>query len=420
VAAPHTPIITVSGKPEIVICTDGEINLISHGVASKVTLVSADGKAKIVHYAAEGKQLTIAEGGTIEMAKAFSDLAAELTRKPEKHRHRAATAAAWTIVALLVGSSAVFTLAHRPVNVRTVAINQGAPDLPVQIDADGPNAAHIGQMIEQLSARRAKLAGEKPDLPVPAAKSGANVAVPPEAIQIPAELPPLATEKTDSAPLDAGKTALKVAPQVAPPTPVATPSSTSGETKAPLKLEEKPSVGVKQPSAEKPSAAITDDVQKAVEATKIDDADVKAAMEEPFPQVNQDAINKAIQKMMARGMSTDEAMMLLTNLQDIGAKGEKVTPDMLSGLPHEVAQVLFESGVIQKSDEDKADSPAGTPYRIIRLPDSIMDNYRGKDGIPTIPERNSWASTGNYVSLPLPGGGDIKSPEVMKEFGLKP
>ncbi len=97
----------------------------------------------------------------------------------------------------------------------------------------------------------------------------------------------------------------------------------------------------------------------------------------------------------------------------------QITPDMLAQLPHEIAQMLVESGLAGKDGHMEA-APDGVAYRIIRLPEREIEKYRGVDGIASIPERNTWASTGNFVSIPLPGGGDIKQPEDMAEFGLKP
>ena len=120
---------------------------------------------------------------------------------------------------------------------------------------------------------------------------------------------------------------------------------------------------------------------------------------------------------LVKDMSTDEKMRILAQLDEIG--GGEITPEILSSLPHEVARILIEAGLVARPTENP-DAPGGTPYRIIRLPERVLEKYRGKDGIASIPEANTWAATGNYVSLPLPGGGDIKLPEHMKEFGLNP
>jgi hypothetical protein len=55
------------------------------------------------------------------------------------------------------------------------------------------------------------------------------------------------------------------------------------------------------------------------------------------------------------------------------------------------------------------------------LPSEVVNKFRGKDGIATIPENYSWyARSGGPVAIPLPGGGDIKKPEDLIDFGLNP
>jgi hypothetical protein len=417
VAAIDTPIITISGKPDIVICTDGEINVISHGVASKLMLVTAEGQGRIVHRSGDRAETTIAEGGTIQMAKAFAALAADLSRSPAKSHVGTAKLGAWVIAASVVWAVSLVTMSNHVGKVSQPEM-QFLPGM-----SSPPDAAKLGQVLEELNARKAKLAAQRAGA-AQVEEQKAEVAAPRnETFAIPAELPPLspdADDKHSALPVQAERPAVAANVPAAAPATAKTPPVIAGEAKA-----SKGGMTVNQiaeaitaPPAK--AAEPSKSAEPAKTAPKVDDAAVTAAMEEPFPEVNQNAINVAIRKMVDRGMTTDEALKLLTNLQDIGAKGEKVTPDMLAGLPHEVAQVLFESGVISKLDEEKADNPGGVPYRIIRLPESVMDSYRGKDGISNIPERNSWASTGNFVSLPLPGGGDIKTPETMKEFGLKP
>lgn len=107
---------------------------------------------------------------------------------------------------------------------------------------------------------------------------------------------------------------------------------------------------------------------------------------------------------------------MLSQLEALGrADLSEITPDMLAGLPHEVAQMLIDGGFVNLDA-----APGGVPYSIIRLPESVIDKHRGPDGIASIPERNTWASTGNFVSIPLPGGGDIRTPDDLKEFHLQP
>jgi hypothetical protein len=83
-----------------------------------------------------------------------------------------------------------------------------------------------------------------------------------------------------------------------------------------------------------------------------------------------------------------------------------------------------------QADADASDEPGtapkdnvqdGVPTKLIMLPEQVIDGYRGHDGIASLPENSSWQARGNpAVHIPLPGGGDIKSVEDLKAFGVQP
>ncbi|MCS4088697.1 hypothetical protein [Rhizobium sp. BK176] len=121
----------------------------------------------------------------------------------------------------------------------------------------------------------------------------------------------------------------------------------------------------------------------------------------------------AVKSLIGNGMSDTDVRKLLLNLQQLNAGGEQeITPEMLRALPEEVAAMLSEQGM-------DLEGPAGGTMNI--LPSEVVDQFRGKDGVATIPENYSWyARSGGPVSIPLPGGGDIKTPDDFKDFGLRP
>lgn len=130
----------------------------------------------------------------------------------------------------------------------------------------------------------------------------------------------------------------------------------------------------------------------------------------------QNEAKRVASSLVQQGLTPSSALDVLQQLEALSqADLTEITPEMIGGLPHEVAQLLIEHGLVDM-DAQRGD----VPYRIIRLPETIVSKYRGKDGISSIPEANSWAATGNNVTVPLPGGGDIKKPEDMLLFGLEP
>jgi hypothetical protein len=107
-----------------------------------------------------------------------------------------------------------------------------------------------------------------------------------------------------------------------------------------------------------------------------------------------------------------------------------LTPQQLSGasldsLPPEVRQMLLDQvqadAKVDAGSETKDNVQDGVPTKIIMLPEQVIDGYRGHDGIASLPENSSWQARGNpAVHIPLPGGGDIKSVEDLKAFGVEP
>jgi hypothetical protein len=141
-------------------------------------------------------------------------------------------------------------------------------------------------------------------------------------------------------------------------------------------------------------------------------ADAKDAKAQPDPKAFKKDAEAAIKQLIGNGMSDADVRKLLLNLQQLNAGGEGITPDMLRALPDEVAGMLADQGM-------DLEGPAGGTMNI--LPSEVVDQFRGKDGVATIPENYSWyARSGGPVSIPLPGGGDIKNPEDFKDFGLRP
>ena len=53
------------------------------------------------------------------------------------------------------------------------------------------------------------------------------------------------------------------------------------------------------------------------------------------------------------------------------------------------------------------------------LPPDALRNNRDRLGIPTVPDRLSWAGT-TGPTIPLPGGGDIQNADDLRSFGLDP
>jgi len=472
-------------KPEIVIADRNGISVVSGGVSYRIALRANETSTKIVHETEKG-DVTLAEGGAVEMARLYDQLSASLSGRQEDglFSRKGLIAAAFVLGAVL---GLAVNKDGQPRGVAEVGQQAAAGQQDAQ--GTGPDMA---QMFQELMRRRA--AGEQVHLPAPdgqmlpppgaqrpegqpAAPAGAPadlakfakgtaILPAPDFLKVPETLPPLPDVAAPPQPAEAEpakapaaaapqqtqeptKAPAKEAPKAAA-APAAAPTSSAAEALAAKIAEERIAratadldtavkEAVKAPAAAAPVSQAPEPAKAPAAApaaapvpapapTQESSKEVKPAAD-PAPQperkpaaapektIDHGAIKSAIDGMVRSGMSTEDQARLMAQLQQLGGDTGEITPQMLRALPHEVARILVESGVVDQAD---LDGPGGVPYRIIRLPDTVMERYRGKDGIASIPERDSWVSTGNSVKLPLPGGGDIKSPDDIKSFGLTP
>jgi hypothetical protein len=169
-----------------------------------------------------------------------------------------------------------------------------------------------------------------------------------------------------------------------------------------------------------------------VPAAKVDPkipADVKAQVTTPTPTAAQDEAEvsalkeKVTERLKGSNLSKAQAEKALNEISMLTP--QQLTGASLDSLPPEVRQMLLDQVQADASDElgtaPKDNVQDGIPTKLIMLPEQVIDGYRGHDGIASLPENSSWQARGNpAVHIPLPGGGDIKSVEDLKAFGVQP
>jgi hypothetical protein len=239
--------------------------------------------------------------------------------------------------------------------------------------------AYSEGMYDKPSAKTAPVAPVTETKPADQKPSQAEAAAPTAA------LPPMADTPTST---QSDEEALKTMAQVPTSPPVA--AAPQAKADIPVQQDQKPV-----------SAAASKELQK--DAVK-----------------DKDPTSKLTAGLVSSGMPQTKAVEVAAQLEQLAKLGgeQGITPEMLAQLPHEVAQLLKENGLLDNMEKPAGE--AGVPYAMIRLPEDVIDRYRGKDGIPAIPLNDSYAALGNKVSIPLPGGGDIKDPQDLQAFGFKP
>lgn len=107
---------------------------------------------------------------------------------------------------------------------------------------------------------------------------------------------------------------------------------------------------------------------------------------------------------------------------DMLQSGQKLSAEFVAQLPPDVAATLRDKGVVLTPEEAAAAANATgateNQIAIVRIPAPVLDARRNADGIADIPEANSWSNFGLGVNLPLPGGGEVRSPADMERFGM--
>jgi hypothetical protein len=180
--------------------------------------------------------------------------------------------------------------------------------------------------------------------------------------------------------------------------------------------------------------APADSTPVTVPAVKVDPkppADVKAEVTTPNPTAAQDEAEvsalkeKVTERLKGSNLSKAQAEKALNEISMLTP--QQLTGASLDSLPPEVRQMLLDQ---VQADADASDELGtapkdnvqdGVPTKLIMLPEQVIDGYRGHDGIASLPENSSWQARGNpAVHIPLPGGGDIKSVEDLKAFGVQP
>lgn len=133
-----------------------------------------------------------------------------------------------------------------------------------------------------------------------------------------------------------------------------------------------------------------------------------------------ESARKVVAEKGAEGASGE--MQQLQAVLDLLNSNEKLTPELIRNVPHDLAQKLKEAGVVASPEEVAAAAKARgqKELRIVRLDSLTLDRMRDKDGVATVPDAGTWALTNNSVVIPLPGGGDIRRPDDLKTFHLQP
>jgi len=423
--------------------------ILSGGAFVEMQMKSDGQNASIVLSSPDGSEVKVVSGSPVEISEAYSKACRDLV-----HGCRSR---AWMTVAAIAICAAAAGATYYAFKDRTVAESRdsgpllgevlqslaGSGDIPQQLPLalQRPAAEHEADLLppqQQIPGDIAPAIPEAlkipdvlpeivvPDQPPANAPEGPSAVITAEpesqdpAFDLPAYSPdlwtppPASTESRSEDPnTDAARPEGKedAVPASAPDNEAALPAAESSGNNVPGEAED--TAAVDSAATETPQASASPS-----EGHEEGSASGNASEAEPVSEIDLEKAKEdataAVGDLIEKGMTAQDAMDILNQLEEIGKSGGEITPEMLASLPHEIANLLVEQGLVSE------DAPDGIPYRIIRMPPSVLDQYRGEDGIPSIPEANSWAATGNYVRIPLPGGGDINEPDDLKEFGLDP
>lgn len=436
------------GGAEFIFLGSGAPLIISGGQRISLEMRINDKEASIILVLVDAKgEVEVCSGGVAEVSETYQGLIAELRAKSspsfiKKHSRFLLG----TVVGIAVASAIAFLSTSSVFGNGKKAGDELSNEELLQLmqlvqpnngmKRDLPGIPLIGQSEPQPQPATPPILDrpdflKKPDVVAPMAVS-TPAAAPVEATAKPAEQE-LESEPAFGLPAfdpDAFKAEAEKVNTDAAEIKTEAPAEPQKEAEAPAKAEE-PKPAEEAPKAPEP-APTPEKAPEAEKQTKTEtganpqsptsDKSSNASAEAEFKPISQEEARRqadvVVDRLMQSGMTTGQAGDVLKTLEALAATDySEITPEMISKLPHDVALLLRESGII--GDVMEPAYTDGVPHRIIRLPDSVVEQYRGKDGIPSIPEANSWAATGNVVRIPPPGGGDLKSPEDFARFGIQ-
>jgi chemotaxis protein histidine kinase CheA len=422
---------------EFVFKTSDGISLVSGG---RILKVRVDGPlpgataSRLVLAEPDGNKHVIFEGDAVSASAKFVEIANEATSKrtPVSVSRKGA-------YAVLAAFTAVYLIFCHP-------ISQPASQLPAtQTSASDLDA--LLKSIPSLTGGVGKLNGLNipaavnsavPIQPGVAADSVSPVLDKPSFLSLPedevsaakadeqktkdvaAAIPAYSADLYDKADPKAAPTADKSVPEASKPSEAATTAKRTEEASV-AKTEEKPvatteTAALPAATPVKAAEAVTgkDPAAATPAVSPVDKSDAKPTDAKP----DADSAAKAA-KAATKDMSAAETAEVLKQIEQMMQMDPTaITPDMLSKLPHEIAQTLRDTGVI--GNPESMPEKGNAPYAAIRLPPGAIDKFRGRDGIASIPENDTFAALGNKITLQLPGGGDIRKPEDLKLFGFEP
>jgi hypothetical protein len=415
--------INFPSKPKLVFREEGKVTFIDEtGEAASIALTTKDVpplEAAVIYQRRGMDDVRMFAGPAEKIIAAFRDFEVRATAPAQPDNGGTGTGTAAR--PLMIGASiAIVVLAIGIVNYLAGAQN-----------ASDPSAGKF-EMLERLSKQVEQLSGD-PGRPAPGLTPSASPLMPPGSPMNfkPAKVKQAGPDASPPAPPQAQPPGGAVAvPKELPSLPRAEANPdvvaavTDGiQTKEPASPEAKITIAVASAPATSPDAGWPSATQVNVGGgTKPEDR--PEAKAEPKSE-DKSKDGKADERIAPSGvapMTPAEAQELLKTLEQIktqAAEGGELTPDLLKQLPMDVARRLVGTGIATVSPQERSER-AQRMARIVRLPPSIINKYRGKDGIASIPEQDSWVANGGRISIPLPGGGDILEPGILKEFGLEP
>lgn len=369
------------GRRLAVLSDGSSVSVVGTEGAARIRFEAQGGTARLVS-SGTGGDVVVAEGTTAQIVDMFASLRAQ-ARPRRRVGIGTGTAAAAAVAAVLLGGGFLAT--------------QIRPSSPPAFDA-----------VALQNALKASGAMRPPTQAATAPKTAAR------SVAIPDDLPSL-----DAPP------ELPVPVRVAPAAPEAArpPATTQAQ---PAKQPE-PQMPASKPDAQTRTAGATSDTDKAFTAVPalatppaaaaLQAEPVKRAETEAAPKLSgPEAIMAAIGRM--NPIEAAQAVKALDQIKTSLADTGEIPPEVLREIPHEIAKALRDAGVNLTAGERRE---AGRKVSaVVRLPETAIEGFRGRDGIASIPDSNSWVLTEGNVRLPLPGGGDIRTVDNMKEFGLQP
>ena len=199
------------------------------------------------------------------------------------------------------------------------------------------------------------------------------------------------------------------------------PSDFNNNNNAQNKIELAPSLRKTEPQTNDTQKEKAETINKPDNKEMIDNNPTDTKKSEPEASLQVDESNsvapiKFSSFISKSDLSAEQVLQLQKSALAKIENGDKLSIVETIALTPDVRKMIIDAGLVERQEMDN--KYVIDPNTITKLEEE-RHNTSNDYNIATLPTPNSFLATTNTVRLPIPGGGDIRTPKDLETFGLQ-